>query len=97
MDKALKTQYTDFLKKYQSLGHISEVNDEQEDQKISYYLPRHGVSKEESSTTKLREVFDASAKTDTGLSLNDVLKVGPTIQDDIFFILLRCRKHKFVL
>ena len=41
-----------------------------------------------SSTTKLRIVFDGSAKTTNGLSLNDILLVGPNIQQDLFSILL---------
>ncbi|GJQ75227.1 hypothetical protein Trydic_g9827 [Trypoxylus dichotomus] len=39
-----------------------------------YYLPHHGVIKMDSTTTKLRVVFDASVKTSSGLSLKDVLK-----------------------
>lgn len=38
--------------------------------------------KESSSTTNLRVIFDASAKTSTGYSLNDCLMVGPKVQDD---------------
>ena len=45
-----------------------------------YYLCRHCVSKESSTTTKLRVVFDGSAKTTTGVSFNDRLMVGPKIQ-----------------
>uniref|UniRef100_A0A182WYE8 Peptidase aspartic putative domain-containing protein n=1 Tax=Anopheles quadriannulatus TaxID=34691 RepID=A0A182WYE8_ANOQN len=33
-------------------------------------------------TTKLRVVFDASCATDSGISLNDTLMVGPVVQDD---------------
>ncbi len=43
----------------------------------SYYLPMYGVFKETSSTTKLRVVFDASAKSSNGVSLNDILEPGP--------------------
>ena len=38
-----------------------------------FYLPMHGVEKATSTTTKLRVVSDASAKTSTGVSLNDTL------------------------
>lgn len=62
-----------------------------------YYLPHHAVLKEESLTTKLRVVFDASRKSATGISLNDKLLVGPKTQEDLFCILVRWRKHKFTL
>ena len=65
--------------------------------KNGYYLPHHAGIKESSATTKLRVVFDASAKTSNGYSLNNNLAVGPTIQDDIFSHLLRLRTHKYVL
>ncbi|UYV73742.1 hypothetical protein LAZ67_11000672 [Cordylochernes scorpioides] len=56
-----------------------------------YYLPHHPVIKEKSCTTKLRVVFDARAKTDSGLSLNDALIPGPKFQQDLFHIILRFR------
>lgn len=34
-----------------------------------FYLPMHVVRKESSTTTKLHAVFDASAKTSSGISL----------------------------
>ncbi|XP_043258045.1 uncharacterized protein LOC122400588 [Colletes gigas] len=90
----LKTQYTEFLKEYSKLGHMTEVKD---DNNLGYYLPHHAVIKESSSTTKVRVVFDASAKTSSGLSLNDTLLIGPTIQNTLFSILIRFRQHTFVL
>ncbi|UYV65529.1 hypothetical protein LAZ67_3004603, partial [Cordylochernes scorpioides] len=46
---------------------------------------------EQSTTTKLRVVFDASCKTSNGKSLNDFFHVGPKLQQDIFKILIRIR------
>lgn len=54
-----------------------------------YYLPHRPVIKLESSTTKVRPVFNASAKTTTGVNLNDKLQAGPNLQDDLARILLR--------
>ncbi|XP_013110216.2 uncharacterized protein LOC106089019 [Stomoxys calcitrans] len=62
-----------------------------------YYLPHQAVVRENHLTTKVRVVFDASAKTTNGKSLNDVLEVGPKLQQDIFQILLKWRLWIFVL
>ncbi|XP_071044156.1 uncharacterized protein [Parasteatoda tepidariorum] len=58
---------------------------------ISFLI--NGVLKPDSKTTKLRVVFDASAKTTNGCSLNDLLCKGGVIQDELFSIMLRFRKH----
>jgi len=47
--------------------------------KCVYYLPHHAVMKESSITTKLRVVFDGSAPSSSGLSLNDILYRGPKV------------------
>ncbi|GFX43107.1 integrase catalytic domain-containing protein [Trichonephila clavipes] len=57
----------------------------------SLYLPHHGVVRDTSCTTKLRVVFDASSKTSSGLSLNDLLMVGPRVQPELFPILMQFR------
>ncbi|XP_054290792.1 uncharacterized protein LOC129005810 [Macrosteles quadrilineatus] len=92
----LQKQYKSFMHEYEELGHMEKVTANDTDKPV-YYLPHHPVIKEASSTTKLRVVFDASAKTTTGISLNDSLMVGPTLQDDLFSILLRFRIHIYVL
>ena len=58
-----------------------------------YYLPMYTVMKESSTTTKLRVVFDALARTTTGYSLNDTLMVGPTLYPDMIDVLLRFRSY----
>lgn len=61
------------------------------------YLPHHCVLKPSSETTKLRIVFDASCRSSTRVALNDILMVGPTVQQDLFSIILRFRSFRFVL
>lgn len=53
--------------------------------------------KNSSLSTKLRIVFDGSSETTTGLSLNDVLMTGPTIQDNLISHFIRFRKYKYVV
>ncbi|XP_011165208.1 uncharacterized protein LOC105199705 [Solenopsis invicta] len=92
----LKQQYTKFIQEYEELGHMTRIMDP-EQTKTTYFLPHHGVVRDDSLTTKLRVVFDASCPTSTGVSLNDILRVGPTIQQDLWSIVLRFRQHKVVI
>ncbi|XP_076384171.1 uncharacterized protein LOC143262190 [Megalopta genalis] len=82
------------MKEYLTLGHMSTTKPQNAN---GFYLPHHAVIKTSSSTTKVRVVFDGSAKSSSGLSLNDALNTGPTIQDDIFALLIRFRLHTYVL
>ncbi|CAH2108130.1 unnamed protein product [Euphydryas editha] len=99
-DPVFKNRYMDFMHEYEDLGHMSEnkpPSKTKSPQHVEYFLPHHGVLRESSTTTKLRTVFDASAASSSGLSLNDIQMVGPTVQDDLFSILIRFRQHKFVI
>ncbi|XP_070517427.1 uncharacterized protein [Cardiocondyla obscurior] len=91
---ALKSEYTRIIDEYKALGHMTLDQDPESD---GYYMPHHAVAKETSHTTKVRVVFDASAKTDNGLSLNDLLMVGPTIQEKLFSHLIRFRTYVYVI
>ena len=62
-----------------------------------FYLPMHAVRKESSATTKLRIVFDASAKSSSGISLNDTLLVGPAVHPLLTDMLLQFRFHRVAL
>ncbi|XP_055590366.1 uncharacterized protein LOC129742489 [Uranotaenia lowii] len=84
--------YCAFMAEYIELGHCKIVDPSDD----GFYLPHHAILKPSSSTTKLRTVFDASAKSTSGLSLNDTLMIGPTIQDPLLFIILRFRTHRYV-
>ena len=57
------------------------------------YLPMHAVHKNTSSTTKLRVIVDASAKSTTGVSLNNQLLVGLTVHAPLIDVLLQFRQY----
>ena len=92
----LAEQYAAFIKDFQDLGHLEQVPTEDIDinATMHFYMPHHAVFKESSTTTKLRVVFDGSAKTTTGVSLNDTLMVGPSIQQGVFDLIFRFRFYK---
>ncbi|XP_058458365.1 uncharacterized protein LOC131434987 [Malaya genurostris] len=92
----MKHQYTEFLREYESLGHMKEITlDVTEDPRTVYYLPHHYVLKPSSSTTKLRVVFDGSAASDSGVSINQTQMIGPCVQNDLVSILLNFRSYKY--
>jgi len=96
-DATLREEYKKFMNEYLEMGHMREVHRESIIPKRSCYLPHHAVFKKSSLTTKIRIVFDASAKTLSGHSLNEVLMCGPKTQEDIVSILTRFQKHQYVI
>ncbi|GFV09435.1 integrase catalytic domain-containing protein [Trichonephila clavipes] len=96
-DKRMENLYREFMQQYLDLGHMEKVeehSDETSANNICYYLPHHGVFRPDKSTTKLRVVFNGSASTTSGLSLNYLLLKGE-VKEDIFEIMARFRTHKY--
>lgn len=82
------------MQEYGNLGHMKFSCYLEGDKSIenkSFFLPHSAVIKD-SITTRCRVVFDASAKSESGVSLKDIIIVGPTIQptiqDDLYSILM---------
>jgi len=96
----LSQVYNDVLREYLTLGHMERALSNQNPSHIesfsTYYLPHHAVIRPESKTTKVRVVFNASQKTTTSLSLNDVLYTGPVLQADLVVMLLNWRFYRYV-
>jgi len=76
-------------------GIVEEVIDDPPDAK-AHYLPHHAVIRMDKQTTKLRIVYDASARSE-GISLNDSLFSGPKFNHKIFDIIVRFRTYRIAL
>ncbi|XP_071579547.1 uncharacterized protein [Temnothorax nylanderi] len=96
-DPKVWQMYQAFMEEYIDLKHAEIVPDDYSGESLEFYMPHHHVLRPESSTTKLKVVFNASFRVNPKLSLNDVLMVGPTIQTDLFSLVLRFRKHIYGL
>ncbi|XP_055543606.1 uncharacterized protein LOC129729147 [Wyeomyia smithii] len=75
----MKKLYSDFIHEYLELDHARILEPKEP----------------ESSTTRFRVVFNASAKTTNGASLNDILMDAPTVQKPLFDIMLQWRLLKY--
>lgn len=89
----LKEDYCKVMEEYIQLNHMEKVPKEERNN-LSIYLPHHAVIRGDSETTKVRIVFDASCKSSKNNSLNDLLLVGPQLQEDLRSLIMRCRMKK---
>ena len=84
------------MKEYLTLDHAELVPNEDllHPPMDVFYLPIHGFFKNSSTTTKLRAVFDASASSSSGTSLNDLLLIGSNLYSLLTTILTKFRFHR---
>lgn len=92
----IKARYSEVMQEYLDLGHMERLASTDK-QSEGVYLPHHAVIREDKTTTKVRVVFDASCRGTNGVSLNDNLIVGPTLQQDLRHIMMRWRTHPICL
>ncbi|XP_073950917.1 uncharacterized protein [Choristoneura fumiferana] len=96
-NESLSTTYKKFINEYEQLQHMRLADPLTSQLTSPCYLPHHGVLKLDSATTALRVVFNASAKTSSGYSLNDLMECGPNLQQDLQGLILKWRTHKYVV
>ena len=90
-------EYASIIQDQLEAGIIERVVELEKAPKV-HYLPHQAVIRKESSTTKVRVVYDASSREGkVGTSLNDCLHVGPSLNPLLFNILLRFRENRVVL
>lgn len=91
--KDLAIKYKTFIQEYEQLGHM--IPAIETNSGLQCYLPHHAVERAESTTTKTRVVFNASCKTSSGYSLNDVMYTGPNLQHDLQNLILKWRQFRY--
>ncbi|XP_066958114.1 uncharacterized protein [Macrobrachium rosenbergii] len=97
-DPGLQEQYYTVFEEYEKEGIIEEIPPHQlEGGYPVFYLPHRPVVREVSISTKIRPVFDGSARGSNGVSLNDCLESGPSLNPDLVEVLLRFRRWKVAL
>lgn len=97
-DPFLKNAYDSVFVEYEQEGICEEVQPtELESNHPTYYLPHRPVVRESHSSTKVRPVFDASAPSYNGISLNDCLETGPSLNPNLVATLLRFRRWPIAL
>lgn len=85
-------QYDQIIQEQLSRGIIEKVTSTSTEGSIKHYIPHHPVITPSKSTTKVRIVYDASAKTrKTNKSLNECLYRGPVIMPSLYGLLIRFR------
>lgn len=77
-----------YFKGYLLKNYMTPV-EENERKSDAVYLPYHEVIRENKDTTKVRIVMNASSKGTNGISLNEELMVGPTLQMELRHIIMR--------
>ena len=96
-DKEILREYDSIIESQLSQGIVEHVeNSSVETTNKIHYLPHHAVVRRDKETTKVREVYDASARS-AGPSLNDCLHTGPRFDQHIFDLLLRFRTHPIAI
>ena len=92
-------EFSEVIQEYLDLGHAELVpaDDLNKPSSEVFYLPMHAVHKATSTTTKTRAVFDASMKTTSGTSLNDMLMIGRTIHSPLIDVLIRFWMHRIAI
>ena len=94
-DPGLIKKYNQQLLEQVNLGFIEKVRNLGLHEGILHYIPHFPVSKTDSATTKMRIVYDASARVSSeALSLNDSLHPGPNLMQDLTGILLKFRTYR---
>ncbi|XP_053685762.1 uncharacterized protein LOC128735296 [Sabethes cyaneus] len=94
-DENLRRDYHQFLEEYERLGHMELTS--RASCSPQFFLPHHAIQRPESTTTKIRVVFDGSCRGTTKLSLNDALFVGPTVQPALFSTVVNFRLPQFAI
>ncbi|XP_031632022.1 uncharacterized protein LOC116346230 [Contarinia nasturtii] len=84
--------YVQQMRESIALGHLQPCTEKPQPGEIVYHIPHHCTEKK-----KPRVVYDASCKTDRGISLNDIQMLGEKLQRNLHEIIMRFRRHRIAV
>ncbi|XP_011881841.1 PREDICTED: uncharacterized protein LOC105569746, partial [Vollenhovia emeryi] len=87
--------YHQFMMDYETLNHMTKASSISS-RRSHFYLPHHGVLKPDSTTTKLRVVFNGSCASTSGYSVIDLMYTGAKLHPNISDVLLWIRRHHHI-
>ncbi|XP_024882548.1 uncharacterized protein LOC112461517, partial [Temnothorax curvispinosus] len=87
--------YQGFMDEFERLQHMTLVPESDPEPQLVYYLPHHGVLRD-NDLNRIRVVFNGSSPTTTGCSLNDLLHTGAKLQINVFDVLVWWRRFPYV-
>ncbi len=93
----ISKEYHDTIKEQLRRGVVEPVPVGEATRNRTHYLPHHAVVRHDKTTTKLRIVYDASARNNDNPSLNDCLQKGPKFNQLVLDLLLRFRAYEVAL
>ena len=97
-NEQLLTAYDEIIKNQLEKGVIELVENDSNHQHLVHYIPHHAVITPGNATTKIRIVYDASAKSKKeNKSLNECMYRGPVILEDLCTLLLKFRTNKIAM
>ncbi|XP_046384916.1 uncharacterized protein LOC124155242 [Ischnura elegans] len=88
--------YNAFMADYEPQGHMIRAS-MTPTIPAPFYIPHHCIYRGEDALGKFRVVFDASMKSESGPSLNEILFTGPKLHLNIVDVLLQFRMHNVVV
>lgn len=84
-NKDLSLRSDELMAEYLNLGHVKQVPREFQGDTSGevFYIPCFSVIRQEATSTKIWNVFNASSPTSNGVSLNQIIQPGPKMQNRI--------------
>ena len=82
-NRPLLQDYDYIIQKQIEKGIVEDIQVTEEAPTHLHYFPHHAIIRRDKATTKIRVVYDASAKTDGNPSLNDCVFIGSKFNQDL--------------
>lgn len=90
-NQELNSIYVEKMRDLMRAGHLILATENPKPGELVYYIPHHIIEKDN------RVVYDASCKTNKGISLNDIQMLGAKLQKDLHLTIMRFRRHKIAI